>query len=261
MAPDPRAIGRASLAGVHLPLVRHQPRGRATLRDGLALVAFELPWPGLNRVIVTDPTIAPERVRAAAEEFFAGSRHPYHVRVDDDAAHPVEAELRARGWQIRQAMPVMVLPRIPEQSPPTPAGLAIRRVMDAAGLRDYLAPKEPDAPPSEWDGIDAALHPSPAVAHDPAIALFVGYADGRPVATAALYRVGAIAEIGAVATAWAYRRRGFGTAMTWAAIAEGARRGCTAAALAATEMGYPVYRAMGFIPVYRYRSYASSVGT
>jgi len=54
------------------------------------------------------------------------------------------------------------------------------------------------------------------------------------------------------------RRRGYGAAMTWAAIAEGVKRGCTAAALRATEMGESVYAAMGFVDVCTFRTYRRS---
>lgn len=253
---DLRAVANRSLAGIHLPLVRYQPRGRVAVREGVTLVAFDLrPW-GLNTAVVLGPVPPPERVFALADEFFAGCERPYNVRVEAGAEHSVEQELRARGWRVQQEMPVMVLPRIPAPPPP-PAGLVIRPVTDEAGLSDYLAKKDPASPPSEWDGIDAALNPSVAVALDPEIALFVGYVDGKPVATAALYRVGDIAEIGAVATAPAYRRRGIGAALTWAAVAEGAARGCASAALTSSAMGYPVYLRMGFVHVYTYRSYTA----
>ena len=251
---DLHDIARRSLPGIHLPLVRYQPRGRIAAQEGITLVAYDLtPW-GLNTVAVLGPSPPPDRVLALADEFFAGCEQPYTVRVEAGAEHPVEQELRARGWCVEREMPVMVLPHIPPARP-LPAGLTIRRVTDDTSLRDYLAKKDPDAAPSERDGIDAALNPSVAVAHDPDIALFVGYVEGKPVATSALYRVDGIAEIGAVATAPSYRRRGIGAALTWAAIAEGAARGCTSAALAATEMGYPVYAAMGFVHVTTHRTY------
>ena len=50
-----------------------------------------------------------------------------------------------------------------------------------------------------------------------------------------------------VVTLPAHRGKGYGASVTWAVVAEGARRGCTHAVLQASESGYPVYRRMGFI--------------
>lgn len=253
MSENLRRIGYASLPGIHLPLVKYQPRGRVATEDGVHLIAFDLPRFGLNNVIVLGVTPPPERVLALAAEFFSASEEGYTVRLEAGAHPALEEALRSRGWQADHDLPVLVLPHIP-QPPPLPSGLTIRRVTDAALLRDYVARKS-DGPPGPWDGIDALLHPTLQCALDPEIALFVGYVDGMPIAQSALYRVGDIAEIGGVATHPAYRRRAIGAALTWAAVAEGAARGCTSAALAATELGLPVYQRMGFEPAFNLRRY------
>ena len=138
-----------------------------------------------------------------------------------------------------------MLPRLPALPPPPPAGLAIRRVADEEGLADFRAVSE----------TGERVLPSLAAALDSDVALFVGYADGRAVASSRLVRLGDIAEISGVVTTPAYRRRRFGAALTWAAVAEGAARGCTTAMLTATPLGYPVYVRMGFVPVCTYRTY------
>jgi predicted acetyltransferase len=55
-----------------------------------------------------------------------------------------------------------------------------------------------------------------------------------------------------VATPPEHRRRGYGAAVTWAAIEEGRRQGCDHAALQASELGAPIYRSMGFVDVGQY---------
>lgn len=258
MTEELRRIASASLPGIHLPLVRYQSGGRFAVVEEITLVAFDLPCFGLNNAVVLGVAPSPERLFAVADEFFAGCEHGYTVRLEADAQPALEAALRARGWVAGDDLPVMVLPRIPEPVSPSPSGLVIRRVTDEALLRDYVARKSDQ--PSPWDGIDEMLHPSVACALDPDIALFVGYVDRRPIAQSALYRVGGIAEIGGVAVHPDNRRRGIGAALTWAAIAEGGTRGCTAAALAATAMGFPVYQRMGFVPVYDVRRYELPAG-
>src|SRR5205085_2645021 len=52
-------------------------------------------------------------------------------------------------------------------------------------------------------------------------------------------------------------RRGLGTALTWAALREGAQRGCTCATLAALGASFDLYRKMGFIHVCNHRAYGA----
>jgi predicted GNAT family acetyltransferase len=63
---------------------------------------------------------------------------------------------------------------------------------------------------------------------------------------------GTTAGVYNVATPAPYRGRGYGAALTWAVLAEGAARGCTHGVLQASGAGYPVYRRMGFRDLGRY---------
>lgn len=256
-ADDLRAVAHRALAVSHPPVMRYLPAGRVEVRDGVVMSAFvDLPGPIFNKATAFGPT-PPEKVFAIAEAFFGGV--PYGVMLDAETARPVEDAMRARGWILADEEPGMTLRPI-TAPPPAPAELTICRVADAAGLRDFWTLGGPILPEQAAAADPATnlmryFNPSLACALDPDIALFVGYVDGRPVTSAALYRVEEIADIGAVATLPAYRRRGYGAAMTWAAVAEGVARGCSVAVLRATEMGYPVYRRMGFTTVCTIRIY------
>jgi GNAT superfamily N-acetyltransferase len=143
----------------------------------------------------------------------------------------------------------------PLPTPPAPpAGLEVRRVTDAAGLRTWY-----DTAAAGFGmtpgGLDA-MAADPACVRDADIAFLVGSCEGRPVAVATVCCVDGIAAVAGVATVPAYRRRGFGAALTWAALAEGAARGCTAAALNAGDLSYPLYVGMGFVPACKHRTYA-----
>jgi len=52
-----------------------------------------------------------------------------------------------------------------------------------------------------------------------------------------------------------WRRRGFDTAMTWAALDRAVTMDARTFILTATQLGYPVYRRMGFLPVCTLRSF------
>src|SRR5262249_21608671 len=243
------------------PMQRYQPGGRHALREGVAFNAWGIPGPSFNKAAVLGPSPPLERVLAMAAEFFGGGPEGYGIMVEADAGHPVEAAIRARGWPILEDDPALVLPALPVLPPPPP-GLEIRRVTDEAANRDFAmaaaagfgAPTaEVDfAPPP--DGFEA-FGPSLACARDPDVAVMVGYTDGRPVATAIMHRIEEIACITGVATVPAYRRRGFGRALTWAVVGAGAARGCTGAALGGLGASYTMYRGMGFIHVCNHRTY------
>jgi ribosomal protein S18 acetylase RimI-like enzyme len=55
-----------------------------------------------------------------------------------------------------------------------------------------------------------------------------------------------------VSVAEPFRRRGFGEAITWAAVAAGLQRGAIDAWLGSSAMGYALYRRMGFSQQYEY---------
>ncbi|HET8627501.1 MAG TPA: GNAT family N-acetyltransferase [Thermomicrobiales bacterium] len=238
-----RAIVRAA-ALVPSPLAKYRPEpGRHEVHGDVALTAAGLPGPDFNYVAVVGPT-PPARVFALADAFY-GDPHGYSVVVEVEAARPLDDELRARGWRLDEEEPALALAALPAAPPPPPDGLAIRQVTDEAGLEDFLAVSE-----------TGRRHvPSLVAALDPDVGLFVGYVDGRAVATSRLSRLGDVAEIMGVVADPAYRRRGYGTALTWAAVAGAAARGCRAVTLTASPLGYPVYVRMGFAPVCTFRTY------
>jgi GNAT superfamily N-acetyltransferase len=99
-------------------------------------------------------------------------------------------------------------------------------------------------------------HRRPGFAEDAALITWLGWLDGEAVAASALFVAYGIAGVQNVVTVPEARGRGIGKAMTAHVIAEGSRRGLEVAALGSSDMGYPVYRALGFRDVGRLRSWA-----
>jgi GNAT superfamily N-acetyltransferase len=259
--PDLIAVARQGLLLGPSPLLRHAAAGRRAEAEGVVLTCWGPVGPALNKAVVVGPAPPLARVLDLAAEFFGPDAGGFGVVVEGDAGHPAEAELRAAGWEVFEDEPALVLPSIPEP-PPRPAGLEVRRVRDAAGRRDLLrvlaegfgAPTAEGGTELSPDAFDA-FAPSVACALDPGVALLVGYVGGAPAASAYVYAVGPVAGITGVATVPAHRRRGLGTALTWAALRAGAGLGCDRATLAALGASYDLYRKMGFLHVCNHRAY------
>lgn len=188
-----------------------------------------------------------------AEHFYGERRAPYSVWVRAHADAELETALRGRGFDTFTAMPGMALLGDPGTIA-APAELAIRAAVDDAGRDAFrhvtaAAYAVYGAPPEYADDAFAALDSVCA----PHIQGFVGYADDRPVAAAAVYVTHGVAGIGWVGTVPEARGRHFAEALTWAAIREGFRRGGAFANLQASPMGRPIYERMGFITPTEYR--------
>jgi GNAT superfamily N-acetyltransferase len=76
---------------------------------------------------------------------------------------------------------------------------------------------------------------------------FMAFLDNEPVSIASVLTVGALAGIYNVGTLASARGRGIGAAATRAAMRYARDRGATQAALQSSELGFGVYRALGFV--------------
>jgi GNAT superfamily N-acetyltransferase len=198
-----------------------------------------------------------ETLLAAARDFFVPHVPAFSVCVRDHADAAVETALRARGFTDLAVMPGMVLLAAPPERP-SPAELEIRAVTDDSARRDFAAVTADAyaayaAPRTLAEDAFAYLDSLCA----PHIQGFVGYAAGEPAAAAAVYVTHGVAGIGWVGTRPAFRQRGFGEAVTWAAVREGFRRGARFANLQASPMGRPIYERMGFVAMTEYRVLAA----
>jgi hypothetical protein len=172
----------------------------------------------------------------------------------DDRFLPVMAALGLVPISAEPWMPGMAMWPLPAtQVAPVPGEHEIRKVSDAAGLADHVAAAvEGFGMPREW----LLELMGEAILDDPAISIYVGYTEGRPVTTGLGAITGRTIGVYNISTVPEARQRGYGAAMTMRVVDDGVAAGCDVAILQASEMGKPIYERLGFRTVVEYLGYA-----
>ena len=246
---DLRAIADESLAAAFGFLIPHigSPRGAVQRFGGAVAIVSGLPAAFYNPVLIFEDRVTPDDIRAAVawSRDRAASPSLQVSRRLDGLVAPLAGELglAADAWHT----PSMALRPLDGAMAVLPDGLETK-VVDPDRLEDWHAVL--------GSGPNFRRAFGPSLLADPGARLVVGYADARPVTAAAVIAGGQAIGVYAVATIESARRRGFGKAITWAAIDAGRRAwNLDTAILQSSEMGLPVYRSMGFVEVNRYVTY------
>ncbi len=218
--------------------------------DNVLVINSGIPVAWFNIAFITGPIVTPTSTLRHAIEYYDAHRMPFVVRVREGVDVDAEAALESLGLPYSDTVPGMVLT---SPAPPIAAGgLDMRTVGDERMLGDHI---EVIAAAFGMPISAGRKLLGPRMLDVPDFELYVGYADGTPVCTSALFRSHGVAGVYNVATLAAHRGHGYGEALTWHAVRRGIERGAAFASLQASEMGAPIYRRMGFETVAPYRTF------
>lgn len=237
------------------------PGGVHAAVPGLSLNWTPIPHAIMNTVILdkfdaaaTEDMIARVAKMTAAQGVGA-TWHVLPPALDDGAREA----LAAAGCTDSGSTPAMLRALDGFAAPALPEGLTIEEANGPEGRRLWggvtaraFGFSEEDA--EAFAACEAAI-PDARVA---AQRRYLGRLDGEPVAVSCLAMAAGYAGIYAVATMPEARGLGVGAAMTGRAMAAGAALGAEEAVLQATDMGFPVYRRLGFETAFEYRRFIQS---
>jgi GNAT superfamily N-acetyltransferase len=125
---------------------------------------------------------------------------------------------------------------------PTPTGVTVTLVDDAASLRAWASFADP---PGVADAL-VAWGSAVGFAAERELYHYLGCLEGRPVATATLVLSAGVAGLYSVMTVPEVQRRGIGALMTVVPLRAARSRGYRVGVLQASPMGLPLYRRLGF---------------
>jgi GNAT superfamily N-acetyltransferase len=194
-----------------------------------------------------------------------GSPFVWWVSPYDEPAD-LGARLATAGLTLEGTAPAMAaeLADLPLDEPP-PADLEVVPVTDAATLDEFL-----DVIAADWlewtDGEHTPVQRMtlaawraqipPKLVAEPAPLRWIGRVDGRVVATSRVSIGAGVAGLYAVSTLPAHRGKGYARAMTIAALRAARTIDYRIGVLQATDLGYGVYRRLGFRDLFSYGVYA-----
>jgi ribosomal protein S18 acetylase RimI-like enzyme len=247
---DVVARAEANFFGTFGMLAELNDDGRVCEQDGLLVAASGVPLRSFNNVFVRRPLQNPVSILSDVFAYLDSRKLPFRLRLREGRDQAAEAAAARHGLHCIGTIPELVLDPITSKSGPPP--LEIRRATEVGALDEHGSVVA--------DGFDLPASLLRQVFSSRLIAEagwqgYVGYVDGQPVAASQLSMTGDVAGIYYVATLKEFRGRGFGEAMTWRAIQDGAKAGCDVAILQASDMGRPIYERMGFRLVAGYKTF------
>lgn len=234
------------LAGAMGILAEHAGEaGLVAERDHVVITAVGRGPDEFNTAWVLDPPTDPTATLGWMHDQLANRPAPFMVQVPEELSDVVGGALGDLGLEPGYRAPGMARAAT-DDVPRPPNGLRIAPVRDAEALRAHTLATAIGFGVPDPGAMEGVLPRS--LLDDDRVAFFNGHVDGAgvPSATAVSVVSEGVAGVYAITVHEAARRRGFGAAMTWVAVAAGAAAGADVAVLQSSPMGRPVYERMGF---------------
>ena len=247
--------GGANFSAYYLPYGT-LPGGVVQAEADLAWFVSGIPEPWFNGVVGAHSLHAPERRVAAilaaltaltALAALTAHKLPF-LWHSGSTTTPTDLGTLLHEHGLRQFAdePCMALDLQAMTSPPaSPAGFVMAPARDAESLTcwtDVWMATVPEPTRQRCRAVYAQLGASPTAPWR----YYLGLLDGVPVATVKLFYAAGVVSVQHVMTLPAARRRGIGAALVSQALREARLRGYRLAVLAATPIGYELYRRLGF---------------
>jgi ribosomal protein S18 acetylase RimI-like enzyme len=207
---------------------------------------------GFNMAFLTEPAGVGPRVLRGVQEFYREAGAEWCFVVPSRLAHLYGQTASRIRISARRPVPEMVLGTEGVSIPSPPTGLDVRPVRTLGGLRTW-------ARTGSLGFGDRVNHLRFMVnrrsLEEDGFICHTGWSSGKPVATSASYTSSGVTVIMGVSTIPEARGRGFGEAMTWAAVRDGIERRSRTISLQASPVGFPVYHRMGFRHVFDFEEW------
>ena len=224
--------------------------------EGNFIVRTGLPDQDFNLAFVFRPPNLSAEVTRSIQHLFIDTKTNFEVVVSPEARDSIVPALHGLNLEFLRKVPGMLLDTLPDSVPARPNGLEIHQVEDTDELFAFAHVMNAGfgATPDSFDLVLEGLKEKweEYKSNAKGSVFYVGYFEGKPIATSVRFTSDSIAGIYAVSTLKEFRRRGFGEAMVWKAAIDGKLEGCTKSYLQASEMGRPIYEKMGYHVICEY---------
>jgi GNAT superfamily N-acetyltransferase len=222
------------------PRAEYRPTSRYQLfKSGLKIAM-------LNRVMHTSlrPVEADQAI-GEVKQYYESDRLPFTWQVDPwDKPRDLAKKLEGAGF-VREETPGMAVTIDEMVEPVKPDGFSYSRVDSPEKLDAYarLMVKAYGMPEHTWDWFVGGLKHIGVV---DGFRSYIGYLDGKPVATSSILYSDGVAGLYNVATLPEARGRGIGGIISYVPFIDASERGYRFGVLHSTRMGYNVYKRIGF---------------
>lgn len=192
------------------------------------------------------------------EYFYARGVVPYWRLCPGDLPTDLEARLTKKGLSLEAEEPAMAveLGKL-YQDVRAPNGFMIERVTDAATMKDKHIWINQFGMGKSLGTLLMDMFSAYGFDADSDWQHYIGLLNGKPVSCASAFYAAGVAGIYAVITLPEARRQGIGAAMTLQALLDAREKGYHVGVLQSSEMGYNVYRRLGFETCFKIKTFVS----